>query len=38
MPMNEMQAEYILGIVADEERSERLKLIRSNLGLPTVIF
>ena len=33
-----MYAENILGIVASEEFSEGLQLIRSNLRLPTIIF
>ena len=38
MSMIEMQAEYTLGISADEERSEGLQLALGNPRLTTVIF
>lgn len=38
MSINEMQAEYILVIIADEERGEGLQLALDNLRLTTVVF
>ncbi len=33
-----MHAEYVLGIVVDEEFSKGLQLTRGNFRLPTIIF